>query len=128
MSIDVLYNDLEQSRKTWMEIYAILKDGRYDLTQPRPAPSGAGYAKRRGTGYSTRPERLEGASSLKVCPSHDTPENITDGANAPSGLRLRCWRIAKANLPQLCKTHAPMTLFVRERISWLERLPNSTNP
>jgi hypothetical protein len=37
MSIDVLYSELEQSRKTWMDIYAILKDGRYDLSQPRQA-------------------------------------------------------------------------------------------
>jgi len=59
--------------------------------------AGRGMKKRRGTGYSTRPERLEAAPSLKVCPSHATPENIADGANAPSGL--------KANLPHSSNAH-----------------------
>lgn len=36
MSTDALYNELEQARQTWMEIYNLLREGKYDLASPRP--------------------------------------------------------------------------------------------
>lgn len=37
MNFDALFSELEQTRKTWMELYGFLKNGKYDLTEPRPA-------------------------------------------------------------------------------------------
>lgn len=36
MSIDALYNELEQARQTWMGIYNLLQEGKYDFSSPRP--------------------------------------------------------------------------------------------
>lgn len=37
MNFDALFSELEQARKTWMELYGFLKNGKYDLTEARPA-------------------------------------------------------------------------------------------
>jgi hypothetical protein len=37
MNFESLLSDLDQARKTWMELYGFLKNGKYDLTEPRSA-------------------------------------------------------------------------------------------
>lgn len=36
MSIEALYNELEQARQVWGETYSLLQQGKYDLAGPRP--------------------------------------------------------------------------------------------